>query len=180
MGIVLSLLCYTVIERLMTKNSTAYAQSTAQKFNVEVKYLFDRADALFSSLLFNENIEQIMHTPFSAKTPSYLNALHTQFSSYRLMNAELAEIALVTPEMSWSSYFDAATLRAFSEEMRNLRGMLRTAAIPSYGTCRQPGTAVGFWPQCLWYVRRFFVWSVFRQYHFITGSLQVLDPTALV
>lgn len=84
MGIVLSLLCYTVIERLMTKNSTAYAQSTAQKFNVEVKYLFDRADALFSSLLFNENIEQIMHTPFSAKTPSYLNALHTQFSSYRL------------------------------------------------------------------------------------------------
>ena len=97
MGIVLSLLCYTVIERLMTKNSTAYAQSTAQKFNVEVKYLFDRADALFSSLLFNENIEQIMHTPFSAKTPSYLNALHTQFSSYRLMNAELAEIALVTP-----------------------------------------------------------------------------------
>lgn len=122
MGIVLSLLCYTVIERLMTKNSTAYAQSTAQKFNVEVKYLFDRADALFSSLLFNENIEQIMHTPFSAKTPSYLNALHTQFSSYRLMNAELAEIALVTPEMSWSSYFDAATLRAFSEEMRNLRG----------------------------------------------------------
>jgi len=122
MGIVLSLLCYTVIERLMTKNSTAYTQSTAQKFNVEVKYLFDRADALFSSLLFNENIEQIMHTPFSAKTPSYLNALHTQFSSYRLMNAELAEIALVTPEMSWSSYFDAATLRAFSEEMRNLRG----------------------------------------------------------
>ena len=122
MGIVLSLLCYTVIERLMTKNSTAYAQSTAQKFNVEVKYLFDRADALFSSLLFNENIEQIMHTPFSAKTPSYLNALHTQFSSYRLMNAELAEIALVTPEMYWSSYFDAATLRAFSEEMRNLRG----------------------------------------------------------
>ena len=122
MGIVLSLLCYTVIERLMTKNSTAYAQSTAQKFNVEVKYLFDRADALFSSLLFNENIEQIMHTPFSAKTPSYLNALHTQFSSYRLMNAELAEIALVTPEMSWSSYFDAATLRAFSEGMRNLRG----------------------------------------------------------
>ena len=122
MGIVLSLLCYTVIERLMTKNSTAYAQSTAQKFNVEVKYLFDRADALFSSLLFNENIEQIMHTPFSAKTPSYLNALHTQFSSYRLMNAELAEIALVTPEMSWSSYFDAATLRAFREGMRNLRG----------------------------------------------------------
>ena len=77
MGIVLSLLCYTVIERLMTKNSTAYAQSTAQKFNVEVKYLFDRADALFSSLLFNENIEQIMHTPFSAKTPSYLNFRHT-------------------------------------------------------------------------------------------------------
>lgn len=38
------------------------------------------------------------------------------------MNAELAEIALVTPEMSWSSYFDAATLRAFSEGMRNLRG----------------------------------------------------------
>ena len=60
MGIVLSLLCYTVIERLMTKNSTAYAQSTAQKFNVEVKYLFDRADALFSSLLFNVD-DYILH-----------------------------------------------------------------------------------------------------------------------
>lgn len=50
MGIILSLLCYTIIGRLMTKNSSAYAQSTAQQFDVEVQYLFDRVDALFNSL----------------------------------------------------------------------------------------------------------------------------------
>lgn len=121
-GIGLSLLCYTVMERLITKNSAAYAQTTAQRFNIEVEYLFDRVDSLFNTLLFNENLERIMQTPFSEDTPTYLKAIHTQFSSYRLMNADLAEIALVTPEMAWSSYFDAATLRAFSQEMCTDRG----------------------------------------------------------
>lgn len=122
MGIILSLLCYTIIGRLMTKNSSAYAQSTAQQFDVEVQYLFDRVDALFNSLLFNENIELIMRTPYSEKTPTYINALHAQFSSYRLMTPDLAEIGLVTPEMSWSSYFDADTMRAFSSEMQDTHG----------------------------------------------------------
>ena len=124
MGLVLSLLYYAMIERLMARNSLEYAESTAQKFNIEVEYLFEYADTLFNNLLFDENIERIMHTPFSSKTPAYLNALHTSFSSYRLMNPDLAEIALVTPEMSWSSYFDAATLRKLGEEMSDAHGTI--------------------------------------------------------
>ena len=124
MGLVLSLLYYAMIEQLMARNSLEYAESTAQKFNIEVEYLFEYADTLFNNLLFDENIERIMHTPFSSKTPAYLNALHTSFSSYRLMNPDLAEIALVTPEMSWSSYFDAATLRKLGEEMSDAHGTI--------------------------------------------------------
>lgn len=121
MGLVLSSMGYFVIDRLMTKNALAYTQSTAQKFNLEIEYLFKRVDAMFSSLLFDENIEQLMHTPFSSKTPAYLHALQTQFSSYCLMNQDLAEIALVTPDIAWSNYFDAATLRQFNERLESSR-----------------------------------------------------------
>lgn len=121
-GVLLSCLCYTVIERLITKNAATYAQSTTQKFNLEVEFLFKRADALFNSLLFDKNIEYILRTPFSENTPAYLNALQTQFSSYSLMNQDLAEIALVSPDIAWSNYFDAATLRSFSTQLEGTHG----------------------------------------------------------
>ena len=89
--------------------SRAVSYTHLDVYKRQVEYLFEYADTLFNNLLFDENIERIMHTPFSSKTPAYLNALHTSFSSYRLMNPDLAEIALVTPEMSWSSYFDAVS-----------------------------------------------------------------------
>lgn len=122
MGVLLSLLGYVAIERPMTKNAAIYAQSAAQKFNLEVEYVCKRVDALFNSLLFDQNIEQLMRTPYSAKTPAYLNSLSAQFSSYSLMNQDLAEIALVTPEMAWSNYYDAATLRQFSEQLEGAYG----------------------------------------------------------
>ena len=121
MGVILSVLCFVVLERLMTSNAAAYAQTTAQKFNLEVESLFERVDAMFNDLLFDENIEQMMYIPFSERTPAYLNALHARFSSYRLMNPAIAEIALVTSEMSWSGYFDNATLQQFREEMADIR-----------------------------------------------------------
>lgn len=122
MGVLLSCLGYMAIERPMTKNAAVYAQSAAQKFNLEVEYLFKRVDALFNSLLFDQNIEQLMHTPYSARTPAYLNLLNAQFSSYSLMNQDLAEIALVTPDMAWSNYYDAATLRQFSQALDGAYG----------------------------------------------------------
>lgn len=116
MGIVLACLGYIAIERPMTKNASVYAQSAAQKFYSEMEYVCKRVDALFSSLLFDQNIEYLMRTPYSEKTPGYLNNLNTQFSSYSLMNQDLAEIALVTPDMAWSNYYDAASLRQFGTE----------------------------------------------------------------
>ena len=65
MGVILSILCFAVIERLMTSNAAAYAQTTAQRFNLEVEYLFERVDGMFNDLLFDENIEQMMYAPFS-------------------------------------------------------------------------------------------------------------------
>lgn len=121
MGVILSVLCFVVIEQLMTSNAAAYAQTTAQRFNLEVEHLFKRVDAMFNDLLFDENIEQMMYAPFSERTPAYLNALNARFSSYRLMNQSIAEIALVTPEMSWSGYFDNSTLQQFREEMADIR-----------------------------------------------------------
>lgn len=121
LGLALSALSYTVIQRLLEKNSQMYAQSTAQKFDLEVEALFDRVDALYNSLLFNENVESMMHTPYSDKTPTYLNALQAQFSSLRLLNPDLVDIALITPDMAWSGYFDQKSLKNFSRSMQNTR-----------------------------------------------------------
>lgn len=117
MGLILSLLGYIAIERPMTKNASVYAQSATQKFILEMEYICKRVDALFNSLLSDENIEQLMYTPYSERTPVYLNTLNTQFSSYSLMNQDLSEIALVTPDMTWSNYYDAATLQQFNQEL---------------------------------------------------------------
>lgn len=121
-GLFLSTLCYRVIDNLMTENAAAYSYNTAHKFYSEVEFLFNRIDAIFNSLLFDENIEQFLHHPFSAKTPAYLSSLQTQFSSFSLMNQDLAEIALVSPEMSWSTYFDASALRRFSDQLNGVYG----------------------------------------------------------
>lgn len=122
MGITLSCLGYVAIERPLTKNAAVYAQSAAQKFNLEMEYILKRVDALYSSLLFDPNIEQLMHTPYSEKTPAYLNSLNAQFSSYSLMNQDLAEIALAAPDMAWSNCYDAVTLRRLNKELEGTYG----------------------------------------------------------
>jgi two-component system sensor histidine kinase YesM len=104
------------------KNSQIYAQSTAQKFNLEVEALFERVDALYNSLLFNENVESMMQNPYSDKTPTHVNALQAQFSSLHLLNPDLVDIGLITPDMAWSGYFDKKSLKNFSRSMQNTRG----------------------------------------------------------
>lgn len=122
LGISLSCLGYVAISRSLTKNAAVYAQSAAQKFNLEMEYTLKRVDALFRSLLFDPNIEQLMHTPYSEKTPAYLNSLSAQFSSYSLMNQDLTDIALAAPDMTWSNCYDAVTLRLMNEELAETYG----------------------------------------------------------
>ena len=98
----------------MTQNASAYASNTAHKFYSEMDFLFARIDFIFNSLLFDENIERFLNNPFSPETPSCLTSLQTQFSSLSLMNQDLVEIALVSPQMSSSNYFDSKTLHQFS------------------------------------------------------------------
>lgn len=113
---------YAIADSITMKSNVSYAQSTAQKFNSEIGYLFKRVDAMFNSLMMDQNIELLMTSPFSERTPAYLNSLQKQFSSYSLMNQDLAEIALVTQEMAWSDYFDGETLRKFSGQLEGVYG----------------------------------------------------------
>lgn len=117
LGLALSILAYGVIHHLIAKNVYAYAQNTARQFDAEIAYLVQRTDSVFSSLLFDENVEKIMVDAYTQNTPAYLNALQKQFSAYGLMNRDLSEIALVTPEMAWSGSFDAAALRGLAAEI---------------------------------------------------------------
>lgn len=117
LGLALTVLAYGVIHHLIAKNASIYAQNTARQFDSEIAYLVQRTDSIFNSLLFDENVEQMMVDAYTAQTPAYLSALQKQFSAYRLMNRDLSEIALVSPDMAWSSGFDAATLRSFAAEI---------------------------------------------------------------
>ena len=121
-GLALSVLCYSVIDKLMMKNAESYASHTAQKFNSEIEFLFERMDALSNSLLFDETIEKMLHSPYSSDTPKYLASLRSQFTSYSLMNRDLSEIALCSPAIAWSNYFDADTLRDFSDQLQGTYG----------------------------------------------------------
>ena len=117
LGIGLFALSYSVIDRLITANASAYAKSTAEKFENEVNFLIKRADTIFTTLLFDNNIESLMLSPFSGKTPDYIRTLQVQFSSYSVMNKDITDIALVSDKFAWSNYYDKASLRKFSKEM---------------------------------------------------------------
>lgn len=122
LALLLALLCYRAIDNLAMKNAQAYAANTAEKFNAEVEFLFERIDALSNSLLFDEAIEKMLHSPYSSRTPEYLAALKSQFTSYSLMNRDLSEIALCSPSMAWSSFFDGETLNQFRRELQGTYG----------------------------------------------------------
>lgn len=117
LGLALSVSAYGVIHHLIAKNAYTYAQNAARQFDSEIAYLVQRTDSIFSSLLFDENVERLMMDAYTQNTPAYLNALQKQFSAYSVMNRDLSEIALVTPEMAWSSGFDAAALRGLAAEI---------------------------------------------------------------
>lgn len=119
----LSAVGYGYLYRLMTKNAATYAQDTARRFDAEIQYTIRRADSIFVNLLFDPSIEQFLLAPYSRETPRYINSLQVQFSSYSIMNEDIADIALASPEMCWSNYFDAATLRGFCAQMEASYGV---------------------------------------------------------
>lgn len=132
--LVLSAFGYSAFYRLMTKSATVYAQDTAERFASEVQYTIRRADSIFVNLVFDSNICDMLVSPFSEKTPKYIKSLMVQFSSYSLMNEDIFDIALVSPAMSWSNYFDTATLQRMSGELENTYG------IHCFGLCTSPLT----------------------------------------
>lgn len=121
--LLLSVWGYGYIYQMMTKSATSYAQETAHSFDAEIQYIVRRADSFFVNLLFDPEIEQFLLTPYSSRTPQYINALQMQFLSYSFMNADITDIALSSPTMNWSNYFDAATLQNFREQMENTYGV---------------------------------------------------------
>lgn len=121
--LLLSVWGYGYIYQMMTKSATSYAQETAHSFDAETQYIVRRADSIFVNLLFDPEIEQFLLTPYSSRTPQYINALQMPFLSYSFMNADITDIALSSPTMNWSNYFDAATLQNFREQMENTYGV---------------------------------------------------------
>ena len=69
LSLILSVVSYTALDRLLLKNAAAYARNTSQKFDGEMHYLFQRIDSIFNTLLFDWNIEGLLHTPYSSKIP---------------------------------------------------------------------------------------------------------------
>ncbi|WP_455615760.1 cache domain-containing sensor histidine kinase [Eisenbergiella sp.] len=121
--LILSVVSYTALDRLLLKNAASYARNTSQKFDGEMNYLFQRIDSIFNTLLFDRNIEGLLHTPYSSETQKYVKELLVQFSSYSIMNQDISDIALVSSEMSWSNVYDAATLRRLSAQMEGSHGL---------------------------------------------------------
>ena len=122
LGVGLFALSYTVIDRLLTANASAYAKSASDKFESEINFLTKRANTIFTALLFDNNIESLMLSPFSSRTPDYISSLQTQFSSYSVMNRDIIDIALVSRDFAWSNYYDKVSLREFADCMKDTYG----------------------------------------------------------
>lgn len=119
----LAILSYIALGNLMIKNAMSHAQNTSQKFNDEMQYLFKRVDSIFTNLMFDENIERLMLSPYSKETQQYIKNLMVKFSSYSIMNQDISDIGLITKELSWSNFFDAKTLTILAEKMKGAYGI---------------------------------------------------------
>ena len=123
LSLILSVVSYTALDRLLLRNAAAYARNTSQKFDGEMHYLFQRIDSIFNTLLFDRNIEGLLHTPYSSKSQKYVKELLVQFTSFSIMNQDISDIALISPDMSWSNLYDADTLRRLSGQMEGTHGL---------------------------------------------------------
>lgn len=120
--LLLSVWGYNYIYRIMSENAASYARETAQSFDAEIQYIVRRADSILVNLMFEPDMEEFLLTPYSSRTPEYINALQMQFLSYSFLNEDITDIALASPNMSWSNFFDAATLQSFRGRMDKVYG----------------------------------------------------------
>lgn len=113
---------FTSAKRQLEKSASDFVQSTSDQFYSEVTYLQKRIDTVFNTMLMDPNIEQLMVSPFTSRTPAYLNNWILQVSSYTIMNADIVDIALHTPEFSWSSFYPESELVFFSGQLSQAYG----------------------------------------------------------
>jgi two-component system, sensor histidine kinase YesM len=117
--LVFFILYYGYVYRLMTKSARTYAQNTANRFDAEIQYIIRRADSILVNLMFDPNVERMMLCPYSENTPQYIKSLLVQFSSYSIINEDISDIALTSPDMCWSNYYDSTSLQSFRAQMDN-------------------------------------------------------------
>lgn len=115
--IALSACCFTVIGRLMNQRDAAKSQSNLENFTTEMGFLVQRTDAVFNTLLADENLEAFAASAFSAQSPHYIRNLQLKMSAYTGMNTDIADIAIASDRFLWSGHLDSATAQRLAAKL---------------------------------------------------------------
>lgn len=101
-----------IIKNLLLAKQVDYATANTLRFKNELAYTYKKIATIYDFLQFDPNIELLFLEPFSSQTKRYINAIDELLLTLGIMNDDLADIALVHPNFSYSTLFDDQSLRA--------------------------------------------------------------------
>lgn len=69
--------------------------------------------------MLDEDLENLLINPFSEHTVTYIENIQQNFLSMLLMNSSIIDIAILSPDFSYSDLYDADTLKRFTSPFEN-------------------------------------------------------------
>lgn len=110
---------YYSTRQLFLEKSGGYARNTAEKYNYEMNYLYQKMDYIMNYIVDNPQIDILIREPFSSHTVETFSSINEFLTTFTASNIEITDIAIVSPQIHWSGLYRASTLDGFHKEIKN-------------------------------------------------------------
>lgn len=104
---------YFSVKEMMYLNTDEYTKVTAEKLKNQLELDYENMQTFVMSLSIDEDIQKMMTLPLSEKNEAIQN-VSEKFTQYKILEPSIADIALVSDEVHYSTVFREETL----DEMR--------------------------------------------------------------
>lgn len=113
-GVVVTAVASIYIEDLLLKKQISYTTTTSVKFQSEIEHFYDKIETAYEFVLLDKDLENLLINPFSEHTVIYIENIQQNFLSMTMMNSSIVDIAILSPDFSYSDLYAADTLKVLS------------------------------------------------------------------
>lgn len=117
--IILSGISFIFVNQSTTKNVYSHAKSLAKDLSAEIEHTCEKTDSIITNLLLDSDVENLMISPYSSKSPKYLGRIANKISFYQSTVPEIVDITLSSDQMNWSNIFTKEAAAPLRNKIQN-------------------------------------------------------------